>query len=109
MVVEVSMSKEPIELSPIDSMHRLQAVGELCYSYDLDDNWCAYCGSSLFAGDWQFVCSKCLDPVARGIYNLPACWIGEMFLELTGWTNEYAIKLTGKNVIAHPRGALRSF
>ena len=83
---EMCMSgKDP--LSPILAADRLHAVAAEGHRHNLDDNYCIYCAERLTAGDWQFVCDGCQEPVARGEYNIPAAWIGELFIDVYGKTN----------------------
>lgn len=74
------MSK--VELSPILAADRLHAVGLVGRYYGLDHMYCLYCGEKNEAGDWQFVCSTCQEPVCRGEYGLPAAFISQMFCEM---------------------------
>ena len=88
MVAEVIVSVGLTEmLSPILAADRLHAVAAEGHRYNLDDNYCLYCNERLCAGSWQFVCNVCIEPVARGKFSLPATWIGELFINVYGKTN----------------------
>jgi len=88
VVAEVIVFVGPTEmLSPIDAADRLHAVAAEGHRYNLAENYCFYCNERLGASDWQFVCTTCQEPVARGEYSIPAAWIGELFIDVYGKTN----------------------